>query len=168
MSDPGAGTDVRDYLRSLRGHELDGPLPPHHPGCLGCGPEAERGFHLQVVREGDEVVATHTFPTHQAGAPGIAHGGAVATVCDDVLGFCMYVAKVAGVTRHLEMEYLRPVLVGVPYEIRAHVEKVDGRKLWFAATGTAPDGTLTFTSRALFLQVQLSHFDQGKPGPVTP
>lgn len=155
---------VRDHLRSLGGTTFEGQLPPHYPTCLGCGPDAEAGFHLEVHRDGDEVVTTHVFTGRQGGAPGIAHGGAVATVCDDLLGFCLYVALIAGVTRHLEVEYRAPVLLGVPYEVRGRVEAVDGRKHWFACTGTAPDGSVAFTARALFLSVKLSHFDQGTDG----
>ena len=147
-------------------------LPPHWPTCLGCGPDNESGFHLQVRREGDELVTEHTFADRHSGAPGIAHGGAVANVVDDVLGFLLYVAKIAGVTRHLEVEYLKPVLIGVPYVIRAKVDGLDGRKLWVSCACTAPDGTVTFTAKALFLQVSLSHFAKavtaGGQDPVAP
>lgn len=158
------GDAVRAHVRAVQGLAFEGQLPAHYPTCLGCGADAVHGFHLEVHRDGDEVVATHVFTSPQGGAPGIAHGGAVATVCDDVLGFLLYVALIAGVTRHLEVEYRSPVLLGVPYEVRARVESVDGRKHWFACTGTAPDGTVAFTARALFLSVPLSHFDQGTAG----
>ena len=169
MSEP---DDVRTYVMGIADQIDAEQLPPHWPTCLGCGPDNESGFHLQVRREGDELVAEHTFADRHSGAPGIAHGGAVATVVDDVLGFLLYVAKIAGVTRHLEVEYLKPVLVGVPYVIRAKVESLDGRKLWVSCACTAPDGTVTFTAKALFLQVSLSHFakavTEGGPDPVAP
>jgi acyl-coenzyme A thioesterase PaaI-like protein len=133
-------------------------LPAHWPTCLGCGQDNESGYHLQVRRDGEGVVAEHTFADRHSGAPGIAHGGAVATVVDDVLGFLLFVAKIAGVTRHLEVEYLKPVLIGVPYVVRARIDSRDGRKLWVSCACTAPDGTVTFTAKALFLQVGLSHF----------
>lgn len=155
-----AADEVRAYVRSIQGDGFAGQLPPHYPTCLGCGPEAEHGFHLQVIRDGDDVVATHVFTHAQSGAPGIAHGGAVATVVDDVLGFCLYLAQLAAVTRHLEVEYRKPVLLGVPYEVRARVDSLEGRKLWVSCTGTA-DGVTAFTARGLFLQVPLRHFDQG-------
>lgn len=164
--------DVRAYVAEIAGRLDAEQLPPHWPTCLGCGPDNESGFHLQVRREGDEVVAEHTFADRHSGAPGIAHGGAVATVVDDVLGFLLYVARIAGVTRHLEVEYLRPVLVGVPYVVRAKVDSLDGRKLWVSCACTAPDGTVTFTAKALFLQVRLSHFSAavtgGDQAPVAP
>lgn len=162
MSDPASPIDgVRDHLRSLKG-KVDGDvLPPHYPTCLGCGPDAEQGYHLQVRREGDEMVAEHVFEPRHSGAPGIAHGGAVATVVDDVLGFMLYVVLVPGVTRKLEVEYLKPVLIGVRYTIRAKVDSVDGRKLWFTCSCTDPDGVETFRAKALFLTVKLEHFAQG-------
>jgi len=164
--------EVLDHLRAVR-DRLDEPvLPPHYPTCLGCGPDAPQGYHLQVRREGDEIVTEHVFEARHSGAPGIAHGGAVATVVDDVLGFLLYVARVPGVTRHLEVEYLRPVLVGVPYAVRARTDSRDGRKLWVSCTGTGPDGTPAFTARGLFLAVDLAHFEVATSGggqdPVAP
>lgn len=153
-----SGDDLLAYVSGLADRLDSGELPPHWPTCLGCGPENESGFHLQVRRVGDEVVAEHTFADRHSGAPGIAHGGAVATVVDDVLGFLLYVVRMAGVTRHLEVEYLKPVLTGVPYVVRAKADSRTGRKLWVSCTCTAPDGSVTFTATALLLQVGLGHF----------
>lgn len=162
MSEPRTPIDgVRDHLRSMAGRIDDDVLPPHYPTCLGCGPDAEHGYHLQVRRQGDELVAEHVFEPRHSGAPGIAHGGAVATVVDDVLGFLLYVALVPGVTRKLEVEYLKPVLIGVRYTIRAKVDEIDGRKLWFSCSCTDPDGVETFRAKGLFLTVGLEHFAQG-------
>jgi acyl-coenzyme A thioesterase PaaI-like protein len=150
--------DLVSYVRQVASKLDATELPPHWPTCLGCGPDNDSGFHLQVRRDGDELVAEHTFADRHSGAPGIAHGGAVATVVDDVLGFLLYVARMAGVTRHLEVDYLKPVLTGVPYVVRARVDSRDGRKLWVSCACTAPDGTVTFTAKALFLEVSLAHF----------
>ena len=151
-------------------------LPPHYVQCLGCGPEAEHGYHLQVRRDGgpdaQTVVAEHLFTVEQTGAPGIAHGGAVATVVDDVLGMLLYVVEQAAVTRRLVVEYLRPVLVGTSYVVRAGVDRVDGRKLFFSCTGTGPDGVVAFRAEGLFIVVDVSHFDVRESGggrrPVAP
>ena len=164
---------VREHLdttrETVRGLPQSGVLPPHYPTCLGCGPAAQQGYHLQVRRDGDDVVGEHVFEPRHSGAPGIAHGGAVATVLDDLLGFLLYVARAPGVTRHLEIEYLRPVLVGTPYALRGRLESRDGRKLWVAATCTAPDGTVVATARGLFIALNVSHFGDalGGSGPGT-
>jgi len=167
-----AADGVADHMRAVQAR-LDEPvLPPHYPTCLGCGPDAPQGFHLQVRREGDEVVTEHVFEDRHGGAPGIAHGGAVATVVDDLLGYLLYVALVPGVTRHLEVEYLRPVLVGTRYVVRGRIESRDGRKVWVSCTGVAPDGTPAFSARGLFIAVDLAHFQVATSGdgqgPVAP
>ena len=160
---------VREHLRTLRDLPLSDVLPPHYPTCLGCGPDAEQGFHLAVRLDGEDVVAEHVFEPRHSGGPGIAHGGAVATVFDDVLGYLLYVARVPGVTRHLEVEYLRPVLVGTRYALRGTLDSRDGRKLWVSCTCTAPDGTVVATARGLFIAVDVSHFsDAVGPGSVAP
>ena len=154
--------EVRAHLRSIAGAlGGDGPLPPHYPTCLGCGPDAEQGFHLCVRREGDEVVTEHVFEVRHSGAPGIAHGGAVATVVDDVLGYLLYVTRVPGVTRRLEVDYLRPVLIGTTYTVRGRVDRRDGRKIFCSCVATGPDGVPVFRATGLFIVVPLSHFAQG-------
>ena len=163
---------MRAHLREVVKRIDDDVLPPHYPTCLGCGPVAEQGFHLQVRREGDEVVAEHVFETRHSGAPGIAHGGAVATVVDDVLGFLLYVARAPGVTRRLEVDYLAPVLTGVSYTVRARIDRRDGRKLWVSCACTDPEGVVSFRAVGLFVVVDLSHFATATSGdgqdPVAP
>jgi len=159
-------TEVRSHLRSVLGSlGGDGLLPPHYPTCLGCGPDAAQGFHLAVRREGDEVATEHVFEARHSGAPGIAHGGAVATVVDDVLGFLLYLEGIPGVTRMLDVEYVKPVLVGVPYTVRGRVDERDGRKVWVSCSGRDADGVEAFRAKGLFLEVRLEHFSQA---PVTP
>jgi acyl-coenzyme A thioesterase PaaI-like protein len=152
------------HLRASK-DRLDEPvLPPHYPSCLGCGPDAPEGYHLQVRREGDEMVTTHVFEDRHSGAPGIAHGGAVATVVDDLLGFVLYVVRAPGVTRRLEVDYLKPVLTGVPYEVRGRLDRRDGRKLWVSCECTDPDGLVAFRGTGLFLVVDASHFAEATSG----
>ena len=170
MSDP---VQLHDWVRSVaRGADEANLLPPHYPTCLGCGPDAEQGLHLQVYRDGDEVFTTYVFDSRHSGGPGIVHGGIVATVIDDVLGHLLHVVHAPGVTRHLEVDYLAPVLVGVSYTVRGRIESREGRKLWFACTGTDPEGNEVFAGRGLFIVVDLAHFEvPAAPGgqePVNP
>jgi acyl-coenzyme A thioesterase PaaI-like protein len=135
-------------------------LPPHHKHCMGCGPDAAAGYHLRAVRRGDEVVAEYTFARHHTGGPGLAHGGAVAVVCDDLLGHVLTLRGVPAVTRHLEVDYLAPVVVGEPHELVARLVSEDGRKLWLECEATH-EGTVRFRARGLMIRVGLRHFLAG-------
>ena len=50
------------------------------------------------------MVAEVAFEDRHVGAPGIAHGGAVATVFDDLFGFLLYAVAELAVTRSLQVD----------------------------------------------------------------
>ncbi|MEV7529141.1 PaaI family thioesterase [Agrococcus sediminis] len=136
----------------------DGPLPQHHRNCLGCGDSNPHGHHLEVRLEGGALHARHIFDERHAGAPGITHGGAIATVLDDVFGFIGYLIGQPAVTRSLTVDYDRPVPVGAICEITARLDRREDRKLFLTAEGVDSSGGRLFTARALFLVVDLQHF----------
>lgn len=139
----------------------DGPLPAHHPQCLGCGPENPHGHRLQARRSGDHVVADHVFDQRHVGAPGIAHGGAVATVFDDLFGFTLYLVGEPAVTRRLTVTYSRPVLLGVEYALNAWVVTRNGRAVQLAAHLSPVDQERPVArADAEFAIVGLEHFFQ--------
>jgi acyl-coenzyme A thioesterase PaaI-like protein len=134
-------------------------LPSHHAQCLGCGAENPHGHHLVVTRDGpNAVAATHAFDARHVGAPGIAHGGAVATVFDDLYGFLLYAIGDLAVTRKLDVDYLGPVLLDVEYTLRATIAGRAGRKIHMTATLEDSTGLLGARSSALFVTVDIEHF----------
>lgn len=136
-------------------------LPAHHRSCLGCGPDNPHGHHLTVSRRGDRVVSHHTFDERHEGAPGIVHGGAVATVFDDLYGFLLYLVGQPAVTRQLLVNYLSPALIGTRYALEAKVTVREGRKLVVEASLATLDGSPVATSSAIFVTVGADHFRQG-------
>jgi acyl-coenzyme A thioesterase PaaI-like protein len=162
---------VTAWWRSFeeRRDTLDGdPLPPHHPWCLGCGPDNPHGHQLQARRRGDGVAAEHVFDSRHRGAPGIAHGGAVGTVLDDMVGMLLYVIGDLAVTRKLDIEFLAPVRLQVPYEVSAMLKARNGRKLHVAAEVRAQrTGDVVASATGVFIVVDLAHFIAAlRPDPV--
>ncbi|MBY6709101.1 MULTISPECIES: PaaI family thioesterase [unclassified Rhodococcus (in: high G+C Gram-positive bacteria)] len=154
-----AGPDIESWVSAFRVPRADTmELPPHHPHCLGCGPANPHGHQLAVQREQNGVIAHHRFDERHVGAPGIAHGGAVATVLDDLFGFLLYTVGELAVTRRLEIDYRAPVLLANPYVLRAGVRGRVGRKLDLTATMNDSEGRSVATATALFIVVELDHF----------
>jgi acyl-coenzyme A thioesterase PaaI-like protein len=136
--------------------------PPHQPNCLGCGPDNPASLGLRMRPDGEGVAGEVTFgPTHE-GAPGFAHGGAVATVLDDAFGMLLMRLRRPAVTRRLEVDYERPCFVGRRYEVSAGCERVDGRKLWLEAD-LREAGEVVARAHGLFIVVDAEHFLQGDP-----
>lgn len=154
--------EMTQRLSQLRQTPLaDGPLPPHHPQCLGCGPDNPHGHQLHARRSGDHIVAEHIFDTRHVGAPGIAHGGAVATVFDDLFGFTLYLVGEPAVTRRLTVSYSRPVLLGVEYALKAWVVTRNGRAVELSAHLRPVDEERPVArADAEFAIVGLEHFVQ--------
>lgn len=134
------------------------PLPAHSPRCMGCGPDNPAGLGMRAFRQGDQVYADVVFDERHVGAPGLAHGGAVAAACDDLLGFVLFVAETAAVTRSLTIDYLAPVPLHEPHRITASVERRNGRRLYVTGTGAGADHEPRFTAHAVFITVSFEHF----------
>lgn len=139
------------------------PLPSHAPKCFGCGTENPCGLGLHAWREGDEVRGHVTFAPHHAGAPGFAHGGAVATALDDCLGFLLYVIGQPAVTAKLEVNYRRPVLVNTEYTLHTALLGREGKKLFTSIDMRDGNGDVVADGKGLFVTVSLEHFTKNLP-----
>lgn len=105
------------------------------------------------------MVARHVFDSRHRGAPGIAHGGAVVTVLDDMVGMLLYVVGDMAVTRKLDTKFFAPVLLGAQYEVSADLVSRTGRKLE-VRTELREEATrqLVASADGLFVVVTLEHF----------
>ena len=160
------------------------PLPPHQPNCFGCGPRNPAGFQLRCHATEAGVAGSFQLDARHEGGPGVAHGGVVAAVLDDLLGFLLYRLGRPMVTARLEIDYRRPVVLGVAVDAAAEIVSVEGRKVWTHGELRGRDGTLLAEARGLFVQVGADHFarlspdaalriqawrdDEAGPGPVAP
>lgn len=95
---------------------------PEDGGCFGCSPSNPSGLGLRFRRQGPRVHADCRIPDRFHGAPGIAHGGIVATILDEIsCAAAVFVADRYVVTGELVVRYERPVPVEVPLEIEAEI-----------------------------------------------
>lgn len=158
---------LHSWLRSMAHREPapGGRLPSHSPNCAGCGQENPASLALEVDATGTGVSAVHRFDHRQEGAPGIAHGGLVATAFDDLFGFLLYRVGELAVTRTLTVDYLRPVLLGVDYRFAAAVSERAGRRLHVEASADEVEGPRVATAHATFVIVDVEHFTRGSASP---
>jgi acyl-coenzyme A thioesterase PaaI-like protein len=85
--------------------------------CFACGLENSSGLRLRFYDNGkDQVFAQFTIESAHAGYPGMAHGGIVAAVLDEVGGRTVMINNPNRffVTAHIDVRYRHPVPVGVP------------------------------------------------------
>lgn len=145
-------------------------LGAHYEQCFGCGGEQAHGLHL-AARAGVGVTITAEFTVQAAhqGAPGLAHGGVLASALDETLGSLNWLLRTIAVTGKLETEFVRPVPVGTLLYLEAEVTAVAGRKIYSTATGRigGPEGPVAVRAGALFIEVKVDHFiDNGRQAEI--
>lgn len=143
----------------------------HYSRCFGCGDEHDTGLHMQVtVGEGVTIHGEFTVTENHQGAPGLAHGGLLGCAFDEALGSLTWLLRRPMVTGRLETDFIRPVPVGSVLHITATCVGAAGRKIYTQAVGrlNRPDGPVAVRARALFVEVDLTHFrEYGRSEDVT-
>lgn len=151
-----AGARTRDVealtRRMFTSDVQDGAPVVHFDECIVSGPWNPLGIGIEVVRDGDDAVAEVVLGTAFEGGPGMAHGGIVAALFDDVLGYLLTLHHVPGFTGELTVRYHRPTPVGVPLILRGWVVDRVGRRLLTAADARA-HGKVVASATATFVEV---------------
>jgi len=153
-SQPPRARDLLELKRRMFDVEVaDGQAVVHFDECFVSGPWNPMGIAVEVHREGDEAVAEVTLGPAFEGAPGRSHGGIVAAIFDDVLGYLGTLLHQPGFTGELTVRYLAATPIGQPLVFRGRVLRAEGRKLWTTAEATA-DGEVVATAEALFIKIE--------------
>ena len=123
--------------------------------CFGCGPANSLGLHLKhILADDDSVVCLAEIPDDFEGPKGFLHGGIIATLLDETMSKAVRARGVTAMTRHMEVDYLRPVPSVAPIRIEGHVSHHEGKKLWTQARIVDSSGTELAKGKGLFIEVK--------------
>lgn len=135
-----------------------GVIPAHQENCFGCGPGNAAGLQMRMYAVDGEVRAELTLDDRYEGAPGLAHGGIIASAMDDLFGGVLVLLETPAVTASLNVEYRRPVPLHAPLSLVARCSSIEGRKLHMHGTMSAA-GVLVAEATAVFVRVEIAHFE---------
>jgi uncharacterized protein (TIGR00369 family) len=125
-------------------------LEPHN--CFACGTLNVHGIGL-VLHAGDDRCWTElVLPARFEGWEGMAHGGIVCTILDEVMAWALVDHDVWGVTARMTVEFKRPVPIG--RRIRGEGRVLQVRRRLVDAEGLildAEDGSLLARAEATFV-----------------
>jgi acyl-coenzyme A thioesterase PaaI-like protein len=130
----------------------------HFDECFVSGRHNPMGIGIQVFRDGEDSVAWVELGAAFEGAPGRSHGGIVAAIFDDVLGYLLSIHKQPAFTGELTVRYRAPTPMGERLTFRGRLVDRQGRKLMAEGKATAADGTVVATATATFIAVDVSAF----------
>jgi uncharacterized protein (TIGR00369 family) len=122
--------------------------------CFGCGAANRTGLRLKFFTDDKgRILSRLKVPKRFEGPPGYMHGGAIATLMDEAMSKANRARGVTAMTRQMEVEYLRPVPLGVPLLLEGRLTKVDGRKHFCEAEVTNEEGRVLAKAKGLFLAI---------------
>jgi acyl-coenzyme A thioesterase PaaI-like protein len=121
--------------------------------CFGCGNENPHGLSMHFRLEEGRARAEFTPPDHLQGFPGRVHGGGVATMLDEAMGWAAYAQGLWAMTARLEVRFRAPVPLGEPLTVEGWVTRDRGRFLELRAEARTRDGRLVAHADGLFARV---------------
>ncbi len=125
-------------------------IAPHH--CFACGATNVRGLGLQLHVEQRSAWTSFELRRDFQGWDGIAHGGIIATVLDEVMAWSLAGADQWGVTARMALEFRRPVPIGVPLRADGTVTRARRRLIETSARlVAAASGELLATATGTYV-----------------
>ena len=126
--------------------------------CFGCGPSNPQGLHLTFTTDTshpDAITATAHLQLDRMheGPPGHIHGGIVAALLDEAMSKLNRPLNVLAMTRHMEIDYLRPAPLHQPLVLISRHLRREGRKIFHHAELQRPDGAVLARATGLFIVI---------------
>ena len=84
---------------------------------------------VEIESTATEIIATVTYGDAYEGPPGCLHGGLIAAIFDEVLGFAQALSGAPGMTGRLEVTYRSPTPLHQPLKVTGRFDGVEGRKI---------------------------------------
>jgi len=124
-----------------------------HGSCFVCGRSNPQsiGVEWQLLPDG-HIESTFIFNSHQQGPPGFVHGGASAAVLDEAMGLSIWNCGYRAVTVNLNINYRKPVPLGKPVQIRAHMNSKNNRRVFAQGEILLPDGTIAVSASGIYVE----------------
>ena len=122
-------------------------------GCFACGTQTPRGMHLRFRQDGNGVLAETRTDETWVGWQGLVHGGLLATLMDEAVGYAVAAIGRTGLTARLSVRYIVPVAPLQELVVRAWVRHSDRRGAHTAASVELPSGRKVATAEATMIFV---------------
>ncbi|MDH5605414.1 MAG: PaaI family thioesterase [Anaerolineae bacterium] len=116
-------------------------IPNHWPGkCFGCSPRNEHGLKLQFWRTSQGVYSLTRIPAEKCGFDGLAHGGIIALLFDEI-GQWTLLGKLGamGMTHQLKVRYHRAVHTERQIRLEGRILSVEDKLASIEARILDPD-----------------------------
>jgi uncharacterized protein (TIGR00369 family) len=129
---------------------------PHN--CFACGTLNTHGLHLALHLEEARSWTELTLDPQFEGWQGIAHGGIVCTILDEVMAWALVAEDNWGVTARMQVDFRKPVPIGRPVRAEGWITRSRRRIVdTEARLVDAETGTELATATATYVAADKAH-----------
>ncbi|MBU6424366.1 MAG: PaaI family thioesterase [Chloroflexota bacterium] len=122
--------------------------------CFACGQLNPIGLHLEFDVARGRAETRFSGDRRHEGYEGTLHGGVVAALLDETMGWAIFQSGIWAVTAKLSVTYRRPVLVGEELRVVAEVGRDRGRAIELhGEIGRASDGEVLAAADAMYMRM---------------
>ncbi len=123
--------------------------------CFGCGALNHEGMRMSFAPGPEGSVADFVVPDRYQSWSGMAHGGIVALMLDEAVGWAAWHAGHPGVTGRLQVSFRRPLKLGEQVRVVGTVERVRRTLVYVNAyIESRDDGTRVADASATLMGVE--------------
>jgi uncharacterized protein (TIGR00369 family) len=123
--------------------------------CFGCGAANDLGMKLTFVQDNVKrrIVGRFILGEAYQGGGGVAHGGIIATLLDEVMGKVCRFREVRAVTAELNVQYLKPIKVNEEIIVEGFEADQKGRNLFLVGEIRNNDGAVLAKGTGRFVVI---------------
>jgi uncharacterized protein (TIGR00369 family) len=102
--------------------------------CFGCGADNQDGLRMRFEPTAEGAVCEYEVEPRFQSWQGMIHGGVVALILDEAVGWAAWHAGHPGLTGKLEVRYRRPLEIGQRVRVVGRVDRVRRTLVYASAT----------------------------------
>lgn len=151
MSTPFAWTlSAPEDRTQLKDFEVGG----NGPQFVSAGQDRSRICARYFVGDPEGTIVGHVhFGDRAQGPPGFAHGGALASVLDELMGIAAWQQDLDVVAAELTLKYRQPTPLWTELVLSAWVDRIEGRRAYIQSHVALPDGTVCCEGSGIFVNI---------------
>lgn len=126
---------------------------PEHGSCFVCGTENPKSIGMKWFIDKDKkIFGKITLTKEQQGPPNHTHGGASAALLDEAMGAAAWVSGYKVVSVNLNINFLKPVPLGVPLKVLGYLKNKEGKKIFAEGQIILPDDEIAVEGRSILVE----------------
>ena len=120
--------------------------------CFGCSQKNPHGLKMRFYTDDTALYSWLSVPPHLCGWDGIAHGGVLSTILDEVMGWsAINSLRRIAMTKTMTVDFLKPVYIGDKLRAEGRVvEQVSAREAIIEGKLYRDDDVLCVQTRGTF------------------